>query len=114
MADKEKSQKGIPGEDGIDYKLEGADPGEEKTDDPTDEGYDEAAHSGSSRYAIPSGEGGVFGTTGGGGTGEGFQVIERPGIYNREEKAERNSTPTIRIQKETRHVQVTFDHEEKK
>ena len=114
MADKEKSQKGIPGEDGIDYKLEGADPGEEKTDDPTDEGYDEAAHSGSSRYAIPSGEGGVFGTTGGGGTGEGFQVIERPGIYNREEGGEEFDPDSTNPQKETRHVQVTFDHEEKK
>ena len=113
MADKENPQKGIPGEDGIDYKLEGSDPGEENSDDPTDEGYDEAAHSGDSRYAIPSGEGGVFGTTGGGGTGEGFQVIDRPGIYNREGDSEEFDPDRTNPQKETRHVQVTFDDEKK-
>jgi hypothetical protein len=44
----------------------------------TDEGYDEAAHSGESRYGVPSGAGGVFGTTGGGTDPRGLHVVERP------------------------------------
>lgn len=78
----------------IDYKLEGADPGNEQLSE-TDRGYDEAARSGPSRYAVPEGAGGVFGTTGGGTYGEGFQVEERPGVYDRsgepEEKEERRT-----------------------
>jgi hypothetical protein len=68
--------------DEIDYNLEGNDPGDGKKD-PTDEGYDEAAHSGRSRYGVPEGEGGVFGSSGGGTFPGGFQVVEREGIYDR-------------------------------
>lgn len=51
--------------DDIDYNAEGNTPPHEN-DDPTAAGYDEAAHSGPSRFGVPEGEGGVFGTTGGG------------------------------------------------
>jgi hypothetical protein len=51
--------------DDIDYDAEGNTPPREKND-PTNAGYDEAAHSGPSRFGVPEGEGGVFGTTGGG------------------------------------------------
>jgi hypothetical protein len=49
-------------------------------DDPTNAGYDEAAHSGPSQFGVPEGEGGVFGTTGGGTSEVGFHVDdgERP------------------------------------
>lgn len=57
MAEKKK--------DDIDYEAEGNAPPREK-DDPTNAGYDEAADSGPSRYGVAEGEGGVFGTTGGG------------------------------------------------
>ena len=81
MADEKK-----PAEE-IDYEFEGNDPGRKgvgkRNDAGTDEGYDEAAHSGPSRYGVPEGEGGVFGTSGGGSYGGGFQVVERPGIYDR-------------------------------
>jgi osmotically-inducible protein OsmY len=53
----------------------------------TDRGYDEAAHSGRSRYGDVEGRGGVFGTTGGGSYDGGFQVIERPALYDRSESA---------------------------
>ncbi len=72
-------------DDGIDYTLEGNDPGHEKGED-TAEGYDEAAHSGESRYVIVSGKGGVFGTSGGGVSDEGFQVIERPDLDSAEDR----------------------------
>ena len=72
-------------DDGIDYTLEGKDPGHEKGED-TAEGYDEAAHSGESRYGIVSGKGGVFGTSGGGVSDEGFQVIERPDVDSTEDR----------------------------
>lgn len=52
-------------------------------DDETDRGYDEAARSGGSRYGWVEGRGGVFGTSGGGTYDGGFQVIERPGVYDR-------------------------------
>jgi hypothetical protein len=68
--------------DDIDYRAEGDDPGREKKD-PTDDGYDEAAHNGRSRYAVGEGRGGVFGTTGGGSYNGGFQVIERPTPFDR-------------------------------
>ena len=68
--------------DDIDYTAEGSTPPHEK-DDPTNEGYDEAAHSGPSRYGIPEGEGGVFGTTGGGTSGKGMHVEERPIVYEK-------------------------------
>lgn len=54
-----------PKDDDIDYAAEGAAPPQEK-DDSTDEGYDEAARSGPGRYGVNEGQGGVFGTTGGG------------------------------------------------
>lgn len=113
MAEPKGPQKGDPGEDGIDYELEGNDAGDEK-DDPTNQGYDEAAHSGESRYAIPSGEGGVFGTTGGGSPAEGFQVIDRPGVYDRSGEPE-NFDPekTDRLPAADRHVQMNFEEEEK-
>lgn len=66
-------------EQGIDYEAEGTTPPREK-DDPTNEGYDQAAHSGPSRYGVKEGEGGVFGTSGGGTYDAGFQVEERPVI----------------------------------
>lgn len=114
MADTNKPRKGNPGEDGIDYELEGNSPGGEEKNDPTAEGYDEAAHSGSSRYAIPSGAGGVFGTTGGGGPAEGFQVIERPGVYDRTGEAEDFDPDSTDRLPTGRQVQVTFDDEEEK
>lgn len=64
----------------IDYTAEGSDPGSGKPPSPTDRGYDEAAHSGST-YGTPEGEGGVFGTTGGGTYGGGMQIEERPLVY---------------------------------
>jgi hypothetical protein len=69
--------------DDIDYTAEGATPPHEKQD-PTDEGYDEAAHSGPGRYGVPEGEGGVFGTTGGGTYSGGMHVVERPVIEGTE------------------------------
>ena len=51
--------------DDIDYNAEGNTPPREKND-PTNAGYDEAAHRGPSQYGVREGEGGVFGTTGGG------------------------------------------------
>lgn len=77
------SPKGGPGRrDDIDYRAEGDDPGSEKRSD-TDKGYDDAAHSGDSRFGELSGSGGVFGTSGGGNFNSGFQVIEPPGIADR-------------------------------
>lgn len=57
--------------DDIDYTAEGNAPPREKND-ATNAGYDEAAHSGPSRYGVPEGEGGVFGTSGGGTYGGGL------------------------------------------
>lgn len=65
--------------DDIDYTAEGATPPHEK-DDPTNAGYDEAAHSGPGRYGVPEGQGGVFGTTGGGTFQGGMHEVERPAI----------------------------------
>jgi hypothetical protein len=59
----------------IDYKPEGATPPHEKHD-PTDRGYDEAAHSGPGEYGVAEGNGGVFGTTGGGTYAGGMHVVE--------------------------------------
>jgi len=66
-----------PRDEEIDYNAEGATPPREK-DDPTNAGYDEAAHSGPGQYGVPEGQGGVFGTTGGGTYEGGFQEVERP------------------------------------
>ena len=71
----------------IDYTAEGATPPHEK-DDPTNAGYDEAAHSGPSQYGVPEGEGGVFGTTGGGTFKGGMHVEERPLGYERKKDDE--------------------------
>lgn len=68
-------------DDEIDYGAEGKNPPREK-DDPTNEGYDEAAHSGPSRYGVNVGEGGVFGTSGGGTVDVGMHVEERPVVYD--------------------------------
>ncbi|HEX2123691.1 MAG TPA: hypothetical protein VHL59_18825 [Thermoanaerobaculia bacterium] len=66
-------------DDDIDYTAEGRTPPREK-EDPTNAGYDEAAHSGPNRYGVPEGEGGVFGTSGGGTYDGGMHVEERPVI----------------------------------
>jgi hypothetical protein len=55
----------------------------------TDRGYDEAAETGESRYGVVSGSGGVFGTTGGGTSGKGMQVEERPMPYVYREEDEK-------------------------
>jgi len=66
-------------DDDIDYSAEGSTPPNEK-EDPTDAGYDEAAHNGPGAYGVPEGSGGVFGTTGGGSYSGGMHVEERPAI----------------------------------
>lgn len=63
--------------DQIDYEAEGnTPPNEEENLDRTDKGYDEAAHSGPSAFGQTEGNGGVFGTTGGGTFPEGMHVDE--------------------------------------
>lgn len=79
MADKRSN------DDDIDYKVDGSTPPHEK-EDPTNAGYDEAAHSGPSRYGVLEGEGGVFGTTGGGTPETGFHVEEAPVIHEKGRK----------------------------
>ena len=66
-------------DDDIDYTAEGEQPPHEK-DDPTGEGYDEAVRRGPGVYGVNEGEGGVFGTTGGGSFGGGMHVEERPAV----------------------------------
>ena len=66
-------------DDDIDYTAEGTNPPHEK-EDPTNAGYDEAAHSGPGVYGVPEGRGGVFGTTGGGTYREGMHVVVRPAL----------------------------------
>jgi hypothetical protein len=63
--------------DDIDYTPEGSTPPHEKKDS-TAAGYDEAARSGPGRYGVGEGQGGVFGTTGGGTYDQGMHVEERP------------------------------------
>jgi hypothetical protein len=70
-------------DDDIDYTPEGATPPNEK-DDPTNAGYDEAAHRGPGAYGVREGDGGVFGTTGGGSYPEGMHIEERPVIEGTE------------------------------
>ncbi|HEX9982938.1 MAG TPA: hypothetical protein VGF69_06730 [Thermoanaerobaculia bacterium] len=67
--------------DEIDYTAEGRTPPREEQD-PTNDGYDDAVRNGPSAYGVPEGEGGVFGTTGGGTADSGFQVEERPAVYD--------------------------------
>ncbi len=78
-------------DDGIDYTVEGSTPPREK-DDPTNAGYDEAADAGPGRYGVLEGQGGVFGTTGGG-TYRGMHVEERPAIETEKGKDERLEDP---------------------
>jgi len=70
--------------DDIDYEPEGSTPPYEK-DDPTNAGYDEAAHQGGA-YGVREGEGGVFGTTGGGTFAGGLHVERRPVIATDEDR----------------------------
>ena len=72
------------GDEGIDYAAEGSTPPRER-DDPTNAGYDEAAHSGPGRYGVLEGQGGVFGTTGGGTPDIGMHEEERPTVGPRED-----------------------------
>ena len=74
-------------DDDIDYSAEGSTPPTEK-DDPTNAGYDEAAHNGPGAYGVSEGEGGVFGTTGGGTYRGGMHVEERPAIESERGKDE--------------------------
>ena len=67
-----------PDDDGIDYTSEGAAPPHE-SDDPTNAGYDEAAHKGGA-YGLKEGEGGVFGTSGGGTYSGGMHKEERDAV----------------------------------
>jgi len=76
-----------PKEDDIDYTAEGSTPPHEK-EDPTNEGYDEAAHTGTGRYGVAEGEGGVFGTTGGGTFAGGMHVESRPTVGSQQEDDE--------------------------
>ncbi|HYH07405.1 MAG TPA: hypothetical protein VEK11_10155 [Thermoanaerobaculia bacterium] len=73
----------IRSDDEMDYTVEGATPPREK-DDPTNEGYDEAARTGPGKYGVPEGQGGVFGTSGGGTYEGGFHEVERPVIEGTE------------------------------
>ncbi len=65
-------------DDDIDYTAEDSTPPKQKND-PTDAGYDEAAHHGGA-YGVKEGEGGVFGTSGGGTYGGGLHEEERPTV----------------------------------
>jgi hypothetical protein len=67
-------------DDDIDYTAEGSTPPHE-TKESTDAGYDEAAHTGGA-YGVKEGEGGVFGTSGGGSYSGGMHVEERPAVDN--------------------------------
>ncbi|HEX8155550.1 MAG TPA: hypothetical protein VF698_20625 [Thermoanaerobaculia bacterium] len=68
-------------DDAIDYNAEGNTPPREK-DDPTNEGYDEAVRNSPNAYGVKEGEGGVFGTSGGGTYEGGMHVEERPVVYD--------------------------------
>jgi hypothetical protein len=74
-------------DENIDYTAEGRTPPRDK-EDPTNAGYDEAAHTGDGRYGIPEGQGGVFGTTGGGTYAGGMHVEERPALSSERGKDE--------------------------
>src|SRR4051794_22979144 len=66
-------------DDDMDYTAEGSTPPQEKNE-PTNDGYDEAAHNGPGKYGVKEGEGGVFGTSGGGWYSGGMPEVERPAI----------------------------------
>jgi hypothetical protein len=75
----------------IDYTAEGSTPPREKND-PTDAGHDEAAHNGPGKYGVNEGEGGVFGTSGGGSYGGGMHEVERPAIETERGEDERGDS----------------------
>ena len=72
-------------DDKIDYDAEGSAPPAEK-EDPTNQGYDEAVNRGPGAYGTLEGQGGVFGTTGGGTYRGGMHVEERPAVGPDEEE----------------------------
>jgi hypothetical protein len=78
-------------DDDIDYTAEGSTPPREKND-PTNDGYDEAAHNGPGKYGVPEGEGGVFGTSGGGSYDGGMHEVERPAIETERGEDERGDS----------------------
>ena len=78
-------------DDDIDYTAEGSTPPHEK-DDPTNEGYDEAAHRGPGAYGVPEGRGGVFGTSGGGTYEGGMHEVERPALESERGPDERGQS----------------------
>jgi len=75
---------------GIDYTAEGATPPHEKSA-PTDAGYDEAAHRGGA-YGVKEGQGGVFGTSGGGSYSGGMHVEERQAVDNDDTATQESGT----------------------
>jgi hypothetical protein len=82
------TRSGNRNDDDIDYSAEGATPPHEK-EEPTNKGYDEAAHRGPGRYGVPEGQGGVFGTSGGGTFDGGMHEEERPVIDSEPRDEER-------------------------
>jgi hypothetical protein len=76
----------------IDYTTEGSTPPHEKHD-PTDKGYDDAAHTGPGRYGVTEGAGGVFGTTGGGTYAGGMHEVESPNDENGDSDENRGPAP---------------------
>jgi hypothetical protein len=72
----------------MDWNAEGTTPPREK-EDPTNAGYDEAVRSGPGRYGVAEGEGGVFGTSGGGTYEGGLHEVERPVIETEKGEDER-------------------------
>jgi len=76
-------------QDEINYEAEGATPPREKND-PTNAGYDEAAHRGGA-YGVAEGRGGVFGTSGGGTFRGGMHVEDRPAVNEGGEQSGRRS-----------------------
>jgi hypothetical protein len=78
-------------DDDIDYTAEGSAPPREKND-PTNDGYDEAAHNGPGKYGVREGEGGVFGTSGGGSYDGGMHEVERPAIESERGEDERGDS----------------------
>jgi hypothetical protein len=75
----------------IDYTAEGSTPPREKNDT-TNDGYDEAAHNGPGKYGVPEGEGGVFGTSGGGSYDGGMHEVKRPAIESERGEDERGES----------------------
>lgn len=74
-------------DDEIDYTSEGSTPPHEKKS-ATDAGYDEAAHTGPGKYGVSEGQGGVFGSSGGGTFSGGMHVEERPAVGGNEQEVD--------------------------